>query len=477
MLVRTFVAVAVVLGLGSSFAMAQTRAFTYQGKLDVMGVPAQGTFNFGFTLYSTESGPGVIGAQTIHGVVVNDGLFTVTLNLNNELGSNAFNGEDRWLEVTANGVVLTPRQRLTTAPTAAWSLGPWIPGNGHVTFPNRAALGTAAGSTPTARLLIEDGTNIPAPPSLTSYVPFKITDGTRGILADGNQIESVGDSLFLNARQSAGGNPGNNIVLVNGGGNVGIGTASPTNRLSVAGNANISGDLSVGGDADFTGGSLLGAAGIYGITSLRLGVGDGSTATLILTDVGTLGVGATYGFTTRFNVRSDFVNTIIFNVEDFTGNSFFQVQQDQDVIVDGDFFVSGTKNFLIDHPLHPTTHDLVHNAVESPGYHTQYHGNVTLGDDGSAWVTLPDYFDALNIDPAYQLTCVGGQAAVYVAEEVRGNRFRIAGGTPGLKVSWLVHATRNDPYAREHPYRAVREKEDRPLDDAGVQARGASVGR
>jgi hypothetical protein len=36
-------------------------------------------------------------------------------------------------------------------------------------------------------------------------------------------------------------------------GNVGVGTASPANKLSVAGNADVSGQLSVAGNADFAG--------------------------------------------------------------------------------------------------------------------------------------------------------------------------------------------------------------------------------
>ncbi len=55
------------------------------------------------------------------------------------------------------------------------------------------------------------------------------------------------------------------------------------------------------------------------------------------------------------------------------------------------------------------------------------------------------------MDFRYQLTCVGGYAPVYVAEEIQGNRFKIAGGKPGLKVSWQVSGVRHDTYARNHP--------------------------
>lgn len=73
---------------------------------------------------------------------------------------------------------------------------------------------------------------------------------------------------------------------------------------------------------------------------------------------------------------------------------------------------------------------------------------------------LPPYFEALNTAPQYQLTCVGGYAPVYIADEVRENRFKIAGGRPGLKVCWQVTADRQDPFARDHPYQAEVDKDE-----------------
>ena len=64
---------------------------------------------------------------------------------------------------------------------------------------------------------------------------------------------------------------------------------------------------------------------------------------------------------------------------------------------------------------------------------------------------LPEWFEALNGDYRYQLTCIGGFAPVYVAEEIRGNSFAIAGGEPGMKVSWQVTGIRHDRHAEEHP--------------------------
>jgi len=128
--------------------------------------------------------------------------------------------------------------------------------------------------------------------------------------------------------------------------------------------------------------------------------------------------------------------------------------------VKGNLMVDGTlnannvsanvKNFRIDHPLDPAGQYLIHTSVESPDMMTVYNGNVTLDADGAATVEMPSYFEALNKDFRYQLTAIGGFAPVYVAEEIADNRFKIGGGTPGMKVSWQVTGVRHDPYAEAH---------------------------
>jgi hypothetical protein len=131
------------------------------------------------------------------------------------------------------------------------------------------------------------------------------------------------------------------------------------------------------------------------------------------------------------------------------------------VHVTGNLSTGGTKPFRIDHPLDPANKYLYHFAVESPQVQNFYNGTVILDANGEAIVMLPDYFDALNADTGinYQLTCIGGYAPVYIAEEVTGNQFKIAGGTPDLKVSWQVTAIRDDPYLRDHPVQAEVDKE------------------
>jgi hypothetical protein len=64
---------------------------------------------------------------------------------------------------------------------------------------------------------------------------------------------------------------------------------------------------------------------------------------------------------------------------------------------------------------------------------------------------LPSYLEALNSDFRYQLTSIGEpRPNLYVAEEISGNHFTIAGGRPGARVSWEVTGVRIDAYANAH---------------------------
>jgi hypothetical protein len=102
---------------------------------------------------------------------------------------------------------------------------------------------------------------------------------------------------------------------------------------------------------------------------------------------------------------------------------------------------SGT--FTIDHPLDPYGKILNHYFVEGPEMRNLYDGEAVLDASGRTVVTLPDYFSTLNRNPRVQLTGVGTREAVYVAEDVSGNRFAI-GGPAGVKVYWQVTGERKD---------------------------------
>ena len=117
----------------------------------------------------------------------------------------------------------------------------------------------------------------------------------------------------------------------------------------------------------------------------------------------------------------------------------------------GDLLATGTKTFLIDYPLDPANKTLKHFSMESDEILNVYRGNIVLDGNGEAVVTLPEYFEAINIDFSYNLTAIGAQANVYVKKEITGNTFEIAGGKPGQKISWTVYAQRNDPVIAQHP--------------------------
>lgn len=129
----------------------------------------------------------------------------------------------------------------------------------------------------------------------------------------------------------------------------------------------------------------------------------------------------------------------------------------------GGIFAASVKAFKIDHPLDPGRKYLSHSSVESPDMKNVYDGVVTLQADGQAWVELPAYFEALNKDFRYQLTSIGAPAPnLYIAQEVSGNRFQIAGGQPGGKVSWQVTGIRHDPFAEQQ---RILVEEEKPADE------------
>jgi len=125
----------------------------------------------------------------------------------------------------------------------------------------------------------------------------------------------------------------------------------------------------------------------------------------------------------------------------------------------GNIIKGGSCNFKIDHPVDPANKYLYHCAVESPDMKNIYDGVVTLDSAGEAVVELPAWFEPLNQDFRYQLTPIGAPGPnLYVASEIAGSRFKIAGGSPGTKISWQVTGIRHDVYAEAHRSPVEQEK-------------------
>jgi len=88
-----------------------------------------------------------------------------------------------------------------------------------------------------------------------------------------------------------------------------------------------------------------------------------------------------------------------------------------------------------------------------------YSGNVLLDTSGEARVELPEWFEVLNGDFRYQLTAIGAPGPnLHVADTIAGGSFRIAGGAPGMQVSWQVTGVRHDPVALAARADVVQEK-------------------
>ncbi len=124
MRIKLFLAFIVVL-VSNNTILAQTAAFTYQGKLVENGNPANANYDFEFKLYDALSSGNLLGARTRLNVAVTNGVFTVTL----DFPTASFDGNDRYLEIgvrTAGSLggyqQLLPRQPLTSAPYALRSL-------------------------------------------------------------------------------------------------------------------------------------------------------------------------------------------------------------------------------------------------------------------------------------------------------------------------------------------------------------------
>lgn len=112
-------------------AQAIDHTFTYQGELLDNGNPANDLYDISIQAYTTLTGLTTIGDNSIHedgtpvaAVTVTDGIFTID---NVNLGINAFDGENIWLEISvkkssdsgASYSALSPRQKLTAVPYAA----------------------------------------------------------------------------------------------------------------------------------------------------------------------------------------------------------------------------------------------------------------------------------------------------------------------------------------------------------------------
>ena len=369
------------------------------------------------TVTSVGSGLGLTG-----GPITSSGTLSIDTSVVPQLGaaSNTFSGSIAALSFTGNGSGLTNVNAATatnavTAATAtnANELGGFAPD----TYAKRGSPNTFTAP----QTLVPTGTATSGVPRSSYALDLEASswNGSRAVTeqfawqAEGNEASDTGT---LNLLSATGANP----------------TLAETG-LSIASNGAMSlNDLAVGITA-ISATAADPSSENYGIS----GVADGANGTGVYGDaengsaaIGVWGMSMSGGYAGEFSGNLDVTGTL----------------------------TAATKNFKIDDPSDPANKYMYHASVESSEMLNIYSGNVTLDDTGEATVQVPAWLETLNGDFRYQLTCIGGYAPVYIAEEIGHGQFKVAGGKPGMKVSWQVTGVRQDAFARAHPLQVEVEK-------------------
>jgi len=228
--------IAIASGLMPGMAAAEPvgTAFTYQGQLKQEGRPVNGPTDLRFSLWNAFEGGIRIGPILSSAVIeVTNGLLAEDL----DFGPTAFDGQARWLQIEVRHpagvgayVLITPRQALTPMPYAIRALNV---ANGHaldaadgsptnsVFVNNDGNVGiktTAAETALTVQAYATDALRLLGPGPYTSTARLHFGDGDYVYLAEDDD-----DSLTIHSFDRT--------AMM--GGNVGVGTANPSHRLTV----------------------------------------------------------------------------------------------------------------------------------------------------------------------------------------------------------------------------------------------------
>jgi hypothetical protein len=228
--------------------------FTYQGRLELNGIPLAATADFRFSLWTQATGGAQAGSTISSTATPDNGLFTVEL----DFGVNALNGDKRWLQIEVRSPAgsgsystLAPRQPLNGAPYAIQTRGIFVDpakrvGIGtttpaemlHVSGGNFVLDRGGSTSSITRTLTIGgardingtdyaqlDFRNYDQADLATDYVGARISSRNEGSSDDGDLRFSLATDGVLQQR-----------MLISSAGNVGIGTSAPASRLEVVGN-------------------------------------------------------------------------------------------------------------------------------------------------------------------------------------------------------------------------------------------------
>lgn len=311
------------------------------------------------------------------------------------------------------------------------------------------------------------------------------TGGTNYSITGTSQLLSVPYALYAESS-------GNALWTENGGdvyydnGQVGIGTNNPETDAHVGGELFVDDQIRINPNDNAA----------FGYSYLRFNEGDGrmyhekADSSLNIRGFHLVDINDFQGYDAHLNVDGDVTNQgdiissgadIVTDADDSENFSYYKFRSTAgstpriyhgqsgdfiavsgitEFIVDDDFSVAGTKNFKIDHPADPENKYLYHAAIESDKRYNKYSGNITTDENGVAVVELPEYVQLVNKNFRYNLTVIGTFAQAIVGEEVSDNKFVIRTDEPNVKVSWELTGVRNDPYAKQNPYKVEVEKEE-----------------
>lgn len=249
---KTFLASSLVLILLCAVlgGCSQPPAMSYQGKLtDASGHPLDGTYTFIFSLFSASTGGTALYTET-KDIVVSDGFFDTSVgpySVTSDMDVDWLTGP-LWLEVTINGEVLTPRQRLLGSPYA-FTL---MPGAKIATTLSVSAAGTVTDavltvanketSNPVPALRVEGAGGLEVVGVDSSDTPANagLITGLRSSAHSDLVIASM-DELYIDIDEN---NNSGSYLRIRNGANAEVCTISENGDLSCIGNLHMTGTKS-----------------------------------------------------------------------------------------------------------------------------------------------------------------------------------------------------------------------------------------